>query len=89
MVDIQLSLSGEKHSVTAKNILVGGWPFAFTDIPGAEHTITSNEIFICPNSPNGIVPVAGILPRNLLPSWTDSDRNALPPRTAVTVFAWF
>jgi glutathione reductase (NADPH) len=58
-VDVKLS-NGETHSVTAKNILVatGGWPFK-PDIPGAEHTITSNEIFYLPEQPKRIVCVGG------------------------------
>merc|ERR1711971_248617 len=44
-VDIALTAGGTKK-VSAKNILisVGGWPFK-PNIPGIEHTISSNEIF--------------------------------------------
>jgi glutathione reductase (NADPH) len=58
-VNVQLS-NGETRSVTAKNILVatGGWPFK-PDIPGAEHTITSNEIFYLKDQPKRIVCVGG------------------------------
>merc|ERR1712176_441942 len=45
-VEVHTTATGETTKVTAKNILiaVGGWPFK-PDIPGIEHTITSNEIF--------------------------------------------
>jgi glutathione reductase (NADPH) len=58
-VDVALS-NGEKKTLTAKNILVavGGWPFK-PDIPGIEHTITSNEIFYLPEQPKRIVIVGG------------------------------
>merc|ERR1712238_542462 len=44
-VEISMRTGGTKK-VSAKNILicVGGWPFK-PNIPGIEHTITSNEIF--------------------------------------------
>jgi len=47
-------------TVTAKYILiaVGGWPFK-PDIPGIEHTITSNEIFYLEEQPKSIVIVGG------------------------------
>jgi glutathione reductase (NADPH) len=58
-VDVSLS-NGETKTLTAKNILVavGGWPFK-PDIPGAEHTITSNEIFYLEEQPKRIVVVGG------------------------------
>ena len=58
-VDIKLS-DGTQKTVTAKNIVVavGGWPFK-PDIPGAEHTITSNEIFYLEKQPKRIVVVGG------------------------------
>jgi len=47
-------------SVTAKNILiaVGGWPFK-PDLPGIEHTISSNEIFYLKKQPKSMVIVGG------------------------------
>lgn len=60
-VDIELTDgSGETKSVTAKNILiaVGGWPFK-PNIPGAEHAITSNEIFYLKEQPKSMVIVGG------------------------------
>jgi len=47
-------------TVTAKYILiaVGGWPFK-PDIPGIEHTITSNEIFYLEKQPESMVIVGG------------------------------
>lgn len=58
-VDVALS-NGESKTITAKNILVavGGWPFK-PDIPGAEHTITSNEIFYLEEQPKRMVVVGG------------------------------
>jgi len=59
-VDMTVSGTGEKVTITAKNILVavGGWPFK-PDIPGIEHTITSNEIFYLKEQPKRIVCVGG------------------------------
>ena len=50
----------ETKTVTAKTILiaVGGWPFK-PNIPGIEHTITSNEIFYLKEQPKSIVIVGG------------------------------
>lgn len=50
----------DAKTVTAKTILiaVGGWPFK-PDIPGIEHTITSNEIFYLKEQPKSIVIVGG------------------------------
>jgi glutathione reductase (NADPH) len=58
-VDIELP-DGSTKSVTAENVLiaVGGWPFK-PDIPGAEHTITSNEIFYLEQQPKRMVIVGG------------------------------
>ena len=58
-VDVTLS-DGTQKTITAKNILVavGGWPFK-PDIPGAEHAITSNEIFYLKEQPKRIVCVGG------------------------------
>lgn len=46
--------------VTAKHILVatGGWPFR-PDIPGIEHTITSNEVFHLETQPKRFLVVGG------------------------------
>jgi glutathione reductase (NADPH) len=46
--------------VTAENVLiaVGGWPFK-PDIPGVEHTITSNEIFYLKEQPKRMVVIGG------------------------------
>lgn len=54
------SSDGESRTVSAKNILiaVGGWPFK-PNIPGIEHTITSNEIFYLKEQPKSIVIVGG------------------------------
>lgn len=45
---------------TAERILiaVGGWPFV-PDIPGAEHIITSNEVFDLPSFPKRVIVVGG------------------------------
>mmetsp|Transcript_14487 Transcript_14487/g.40308 ORF Transcript_14487/g.40308 Transcript_14487/m.40308 type:complete len:488 (+) Transcript_14487:116-1579(+) len=58
-VEIALAEGGSK-TVSAKNILiaVGGWPFK-PDIPGIEHTITSNEIFYLKEQPKRMVIVGG------------------------------
>jgi len=59
--EVEVALSnGETKVLTAKNILVGvgGWPFK-PDIPGIEHTITSNEIFYLEEQPKKIVIVGG------------------------------
>jgi glutathione reductase (NADPH) len=47
-------------TLTAKHILVatGGWPFV-PDMPGAEHVITSNEIFHLESLPKSILIVGG------------------------------
>lgn len=54
------SSDGESRTVSAKTILiaVGGWPFK-PNIPGIEHTITSNEIFYLKEQPKSIVIVGG------------------------------
>jgi len=48
------------QTLTAQNIVVavGGWPFK-PDIPGIEHTITSNEIFYLEEQPKRVVVVGG------------------------------
>lgn len=58
-VEIALTAGGTK-TVSAKNVLiaVGGWPFK-PDIPGIEHTITSNEIFYLEHQPKSMVIVGG------------------------------
>jgi len=52
--------SGDESCITADKILVatGGWPFK-PDIPGIEHTITSNEIFYQEERPKRVVVVGG------------------------------
>jgi len=59
-VEVHTTATGETTTVTAKNILiaVGGWPFK-PDIPGIEHTITSNEIFYLKEQPKRMVVVGG------------------------------
>lgn len=59
VVDVKMR-NGETKTITAKNILiaVGGWPFK-PDIPGIEHTITSNEIFYLKEQPKRMVVVGG------------------------------
>jgi len=59
-VHISPTKDGEDRTVTTKYILiaVGGWPFK-PDIPGIEHTITSNEIFYLKEQPKSIVIVGG------------------------------
>ena len=54
------SLNGTKTNVTADTLVVavGGWPFK-PDIPGIEHTITSNEAFYLKEKPNRVVIVGG------------------------------
>ena len=58
-VEIALTAGGTK-TVSAKRILiaVGGWPFK-PEIPGIEHTISSNEIFYLEKQPKRIVIVGG------------------------------
>lgn len=58
-VDVKLS-NGETKTLQTKNILIGtgGWPFK-PDIPGAEHAITSNEIFYLEEQPKRMVVVGG------------------------------
>ncbi|MCW8128284.1 glutathione-disulfide reductase [Microbulbifer halophilus] len=48
------------RSYSAERILVatGGWPFV-PDIPGREHTISSNEVFSMPEFPQRILVVGG------------------------------
>jgi len=59
-VDVKSTATGETTTLKAKNILiaVGGWPFK-PDIPGIEHTITSNEIFYLEKQPKHMVIVGG------------------------------
>jgi len=58
-VDVTLRDGGTK-TITAKNILiaVGGWPNK-PELPGIEHTITSNEIFYLKEQPKRMVVVGG------------------------------
>jgi len=59
-VSIAPTDGSDVKTVTAKTILiaVGGWPFK-PDIPGIQHTITSNEIFYLKKQPKSIVIVGG------------------------------
>ena len=58
-VEVALADGGTK-TLNAKNVLVavGGWPFK-PDIPGIEHTITSNEIFYLEEQPKRMVVIGG------------------------------
>lgn len=53
-----VAINGQVHS--AKHILLatGGWPQK-PDIPGAEHAISSNEVFFLPELPKRILVVGG------------------------------
>ncbi|MFV0474585.1 MAG: glutathione-disulfide reductase [Pikeienuella sp.] len=55
-----LRLVAENRTVSARHILIatGGAPFT-PDIPGAEHAITSNEIFHLPTLPERVLIVGG------------------------------
>lgn len=59
-VTITMTKTRDTKTVSAKNILicVGGWPFK-PNIPGIEHTITSNEIFYLKEQPKRMVIVGG------------------------------
>jgi len=59
-VSIKPSDGGAVRTVSTKYILiaVGGWPFK-PNLPGIEHTITSNEIFYLKKQPKSIVIVGG------------------------------
>jgi len=59
-VQVRMTETGEEKTLHAKNILlaVGGWPYK-PDIPGVEHTITSNEIFYLEQQPQRVVCVGG------------------------------
>ena len=59
-VQVRMTETGEEKTLHAKNILlaVGGWPYK-PDIPGIEHTITSNEIFYLEEQPKRVVCVGG------------------------------
>lgn len=48
------------EQITADKILIatGGWPF-LPDIPGIEHTVTSNEVFDLPEFPKRMLVVGG------------------------------
>lgn len=54
------SVRVDEQEFTAERILVavGGWPFV-PDIPGAEHCITSNEVFDLENFPKRVFVVGG------------------------------
>ena len=59
-VAVKMTETGEEKLLKTKNIViaVGGWP-SKPDIPGIEHTITSNEIFYLEKQPKRIVCVGG------------------------------
>lgn len=54
-------LVNEGRDVTAEKILVatGGWPFFPDNVPGVEHAISSNEIFLLEDLPKKLVIVGG------------------------------
>ena len=59
--EIEVSMAnGETKTITSDKVVigVGGWPFK-PDIPGIEHTITSNEIFYLEEQPKRMVVVGG------------------------------
>ena len=59
--DIEVSMAnGETKTITSDKVVigVGGWPFK-PDIPGIEHTITSNEILYLEEQPKRMVVVGG------------------------------
>ncbi|MFT5484154.1 MAG: glutathione reductase (NADPH) [Halieaceae bacterium] len=53
-----VSVNGETYSCTNILIATGGWPFV-PDIPGAEHAITSNEVFFLEHLPKRALVVGG------------------------------
>ncbi|MCV6575216.1 MAG: glutathione-disulfide reductase [Cohaesibacter sp.] len=57
----RVRLIGEDRHVSAKHILIatGGRPNFARDLPGAEHMITSNEVFHLENKPERVVVVGG------------------------------
>lgn len=59
LIDANTVKVADKH-YTAKHILIatGGWP-NIPDVPGAEHSITSNEAFFLDELPKSIVIVGG------------------------------
>lgn len=59
-VEVKITKDGSTKNLHTKNILIatGGWPFK-PDIPGIEHTITSNEIFYLEEQPKRMVVVGG------------------------------
>ncbi len=56
-----VKLMGSGKDVTAKHILVavGAWPFFPENLPGAEHAISSNEVFHLEELPKRMVIVGG------------------------------
>jgi glutathione reductase (NADPH) len=60
-VDVLAPDGSVTQTLKTKNILiaVGGWPYKPDNIPGIEHTITSNEIFYLKQQPKRIVCVGG------------------------------
>ncbi len=57
----RVRLIGEDRHVSAKNILIatGGRPNVAADLPGAEHMITSNEVFHLEEKPERVVVIGG------------------------------
>lgn len=57
----RVRLVGEDRHVTARHILVatGGRPNIAADLPGAEHMITSNEVFHLEKKPEKVVVIGG------------------------------
>ncbi len=56
-----IRLTADNKTVTAKTILIatGAWPFVDKTVPGAEHMITSNEVFHLQAQPKRVVIVGG------------------------------
>lgn len=57
----RVRLVAENREVTARYVLIatGGWPDRPVDLPGAEHTITSNEAFHLPDLPKRVAVLGG------------------------------
>lgn len=53
-----VEVNGERHSARYILVAVGGWP-TVPDLPGAEHAITSNEVFFLPEQPERVLVVGG------------------------------
>lgn len=57
----RIRLLAENRTVTTRYILVatGGWPVRGTAIPGLEHAVTSNEMFVLERLPKRLLVVGG------------------------------